>query len=253
MRVAIPFAFAIALVAVTGTNWDTGEAAMRASAKHVTATKASDWTHVVSPTPAGGFLMGNPKAKVKLVEFGSMTCPHCREFDEVAVPQLLSKYVKTGDLSWEFRNYVRDAFDVTASLIARCDGASRFFPLTSGLYAEQEKWIAKIQQTPQEKLQPIHDLPPSQQFVALAKVAGFQDWAAAHGLPVAKSTQCLSNEKSVNELVQIASDATKQFPDFKGTPAFVINGTMVDFGSITASEVWPTLESKIRSTLSAGR
>jgi protein-disulfide isomerase len=253
MRVAIPFALAVALLAVTGTSLDQGDAAIRPSLTPVAATKARDWTRLVSPTPAGGFVMGNPKAKVKLVEFGSMTCPHCREFDEVAVPQLLSNYVKTGELSWEFRNYVRDAFDVTASLIARCDGASHFFPLTSGLYAEQQKWIAKIQQTPQEQLQPIHDLPPDQQFIALAKVAGFQSWAAAHGLPVAKSTQCLGNEKSVDELVQMASDATKQFPDFKGTPAFAINGKMVDLGPITASQVWPTLKSKIRSTLSVGR
>jgi protein-disulfide isomerase len=213
------------------------------------AAKARDWTKVVSATPSGGFVMGNPKARVKLVEFGSMTCSHCREFDEVAVPQLLSNYVRNGEVSWEFRNYVRDAFDVTASLIARCNGPASFFPLTRGLYTEQQKWMSKVQQTPQDQLQPIHDLPVNQQFLALAKVAGFQQWAASHGISPAKSAQCLGNEHAIDALVQMANDAGKEFPDFKGTPAFVINGKMVDFGRITADEVWPILQSKIRSAL----
>src|SRR5918998_2689468 len=55
-----------------------------------------DWAQVVSQTPAGGFVMGNPNARVKLIEFGSMTCPHCREFDEAGVQPLIDKYVKTG-------------------------------------------------------------------------------------------------------------------------------------------------------------
>ena len=63
-------------------------------------------------TPAGGFVMGNPNAKVKLIEYGSLTCPHCREFDEKGVQPLIANYVKTGQVSWEFRNYVRDAFDL---------------------------------------------------------------------------------------------------------------------------------------------
>ena len=49
-------------------------------------------------------MMGNPNAKVKLIEIGSLTCPHCREFDEKGVPTLIDKYVKTGQVSWEFRH-----------------------------------------------------------------------------------------------------------------------------------------------------
>ena len=98
----------------------------------------TDWTRVVAATPAGGFVLGNPKAKVKLVEFGSLTCPHCRAFDEEGVPTLLGKYVKSGQVSWEFRNYVRDAADVTAALIARCNGARGFFPLMRALYKDQQ-------------------------------------------------------------------------------------------------------------------
>ena len=58
--------------------------------------------------------MGNPNAKVKLVEFGSLTCPHCAEFEEEGGKALIENYVKTGQVSWEFRNFVRDPFDITA-------------------------------------------------------------------------------------------------------------------------------------------
>jgi protein-disulfide isomerase len=188
--------------------------------------------------------MGNPDAKVKLLEFGSMTCPHCREFDEAGGQQLIDRYVKTGQVSWEFRNYIRDPFDLTAALIARCNGANSFFPLTRALYKDQPNWVAKIQATDQAQLEQLQNLPPNQQFVQVAKLAGFQDWAAARGVPQAKSGQCLANENSVNQLVQITSDATAQFPNFQGTPTFVINGKMLE-----KTATWEALEPQLRNAL----
>ena len=72
-----------------------------------------DWSKLVSRTPEGGYLMGNPKADVKLVEFGSMSCPHCAEFEEKGAQKLINDYVKTGRVSYEFRNFVRDPLDIT--------------------------------------------------------------------------------------------------------------------------------------------
>jgi protein-disulfide isomerase len=246
MKPSVFLASAVAIVAIAGCNSKQGDAATNKPMKlnQVKAPKGGDWTEVVSPTAAGGFVMGNPNAPVKLIEFGSMTCPHCKAFDDEGVPTLVDKYVKSGQVSWEFRNYVRDAFDVTASLIARCNGAKSFFPLTRALYDDQAKWVAKIQATPQAQMDQLQNLPPNKQFVELAKVAGFQDWAAARGLPVAKSTQCLSDEKSVDQLVQMASDTTTQFPAFQGTPTFVINGTMVD-----KTATWDALEPQLKKAL----
>jgi protein-disulfide isomerase len=107
------------------------------NATPVAAPADGDWTTIVTETPEGGFLMGNPQAKAKLVEFGSMTCPHCREFEEESHQALLDKYVKTGLASFEFRNYVRDPFDMTASIIARCAGKDGFFAMTHAMYDEQ--------------------------------------------------------------------------------------------------------------------
>lgn len=215
---------------------------------HANAPATRDWTQVVSTTPAGGFVMGNPDAKVRLLEFGSMTCPHCKRFDEAALPQIIA-YVKTGKVSFEFRNYVRDASDVAASQIARCAGTAKFFPLTRALYEDQEAWQAKVENTPQDKINAIQELPPNKEFFEIAKAAGLQQWAAERGLPVAKSTKCLTDEASIKRLIQMTQDTKTEFPDFLGTPTFVINGRIVDFGAITEAEVWPKLESKIKEAL----
>lgn len=244
-------AFAALVLAMAAAHPGSARAAIAtpARAHHAAAHKVRDWTHVVEATADGGFVMGNPDAKVKLVEYGSLTCPHCREFDEVAVPHLISDYVKTGEVSWEFRNYVRDAFDLTAALIARCDGPKSFFPLTRALFKDQKIWVAKVQATPKDELDKAADLAPDQRFVELAKLTGFSQWAAAHGEPAAKSAECLSNEQAVDALVKQTGDVTNRYPDFVGTPSFIINGTMVDFGPITADQVWPTLESKLKAAL----
>ena len=239
-------ACAMALVTVAGCNSQEGDAATNAPVNitPVAAPKGGDWTEMVTQTPQGAFLMGNPDAKVKLVEYGSMTCPHCATFDKEGSRALIDNYVKTGQVSYEFRNYVRDAFDLTATLIARCNGASGFFPLTHALFEGQTAWIEKVQAAPPEQLEQLQNLPPNRQFVELAKVAGFQDWAAMRGVSVAKSTQCLTDENSVNQLVQMTSDATTQFPNFPGTPSFIINGELADQ---TAS--WAALEPKLKAAL----
>jgi protein-disulfide isomerase len=219
--------------------------AVPASAKTAAkAPRSADWTHVVAGTPAGGFVLGNPKAKVKLVEYGSLTCPHCRAFDQEGVPTLLGKYVKSGQVSWEFRNYVRDAADVTAALIARCNGARSFFPLVRGLFKDQPVWFGKAVATPKDQLEKLADLPPQRQFLGMAKITGLDAWAVAHGLPAAKSNQCLANLGSVDQLVKMTSDATEQHPDFQGTPTFLING-----GLVKNTGTWDQLEPQLRAAL----
>jgi protein-disulfide isomerase len=202
------------------------------------------WADVTNATSAGGFMMGNPNAKVKLVEYGSLTCPHCREFDEKGVPTLVDKYVKSGQVSWEFRNYVRDPFDLTASLIARCNGAKSFFPLLRAFYKDQIEWVTKIQAVPQDQLEGLQKLPPEQEFVQAAKFAGLPDWASARGVPAAKTNQCLANTNSINQLVEMTGDATSQYPNFPGTPTFVINGKMVE-----NTATWELLEPKLKEAL----
>ena len=129
--------------------------------------------------------MGNPDAKVKLVEIGSLSCPHCKVFEEQGVPVLIEKYVKTGNVSWEFRPYViHGPIDMAANIIARCSGLKAFFPLTEAMYRDQTTIMGKIETTPQDKLTEIQNLPTNQVFVAMASLLGLQDWAAARGVKV---------------------------------------------------------------------
>jgi protein-disulfide isomerase len=237
---------AMALVAIAGCNSKQGDAATNTPVQleQVQPPAGGDWSEVVNPTPEGGFVMGNPNAKVKLVEFGSMTCPHCAEFDEAGADKLVNTYVKSGQVSWEFRNYVRDGFDLAASLVARCNGANSVFPLTRALYKDQNSWVEKIQSAPPQQMEALQNLPPNRQFVEMAKIAGFQQWGAMRGVPETKSGQCLSDENSINQLVQMNSDATTQYPEFQGTPSFVINGKM-----LKDTATWEKLEPQLRAAL----
>lgn len=226
-----------------------GNVAEATSVEAVKPPANGDWSTVVVATSAGGFRMGNPDAKVNLIEYGSMTCPHCRSFSETGYQPLVQNYVKNGKISYEFRNYVRDPFDIAASLIARCNGSKSFFPLTEALYKDQPDWVAKIQAAPESQLNALQNLPPDKQFIEISKIADLQSWAAMRGVPTAKSTQCLSDQGKVDQLVQMNSDATNQFPQFQGTPTFIINGKMVELGPVTEAQVWSALEAKIKAAL----
>ena len=219
--------------------------ASEVTAAPVAAPNNGDWSTIVSKTAEGGFLMGNPNAKVKLVEFASMTCPHCAEFEEQGAKPLIENYVKKGLVSYEFRNFVRDPFDVTASLIARCGGEASFFGLTRGLFADQRGWLGKIQAADPAQMQALQTMPPAQQFATIAEMAGLKQFASMRGVPRAKAETCLANEAEVNQLVQMNSDAVSGF-SIPGTPSFVINGALVE-----STANWEQLEPKIKEALAS--
>ena len=242
---------AAAAFAVTACNaeksGDGGTAASSGPIDAVPAPNGGDWSTIVAATPEGGFVMGNPKAAVKLVEFGSMTCPHCREFDEAAMKPLTEQYVRSGKVSFEFRNYVRDGYDMAAAVVARCGGPSSFFGLTRQLYADQPEWIAKIQAADPAQMQAIAALPPSQQLAEVAKIAGFPQWAAMRGLPTAKTNACLADPEAPTKLVQMQTDATTTYPDIPGTPSFLLNGKLVEIKS--GSTPWQQVETALKAAL----
>ena len=202
-----------------------------------------DWTRQVRPTPQGGFIMGNPAAPVHLVEYGSLTCPHCKAFNDEGTPNLIADYVKPGKVSYEFRNYVRDPYDIVAALIARCDGPKNFFQLTDALYKDQPNWIAKVEALPSKLDDQLDGLPEGQQFLARARAVGLQQWGAAHGVPPDRSTRCLTNTAEVDRLVQMNADGTDKY-DIPGTPTFLINGKVA--GDATT---WNTLKPALDAAL----
>ena len=213
------------------------------AAAAVSAPKTGDWSKTVTKTPEGGFVMGNPNAKVKLVEFGSLTCDHCAEFEHQGGNALVDDYVKKGLVSWEFRNYVRDPFDMTAALLARCGEEAGFFDLTRSLFADQKNWIGKVQAADAAQMQALQTMPPAQQFSTIADLSGLKQHALMRGVPRAKADQCLTNEAEMNQLVQMNSDAMTTY-NIPGTPSFLINGSLVE-----STHTWDALEPRIKEAL----
>ena len=163
------------------------------------------------------------------------------------MPALVSKYVTPGTVSWELRPYViHGPIDVAADLLVRCNGAKTFFPLVRALYKDQPNWMAKLQSLPPEKYQQIQTLPPDQAFGAMGDAMGLQDWAALRGVPKAKSNKCLADQAKISQEVQHVTDVTTQFPNFSGTPAFIVNGTMLDKDATTFEKVEPALQEALR-------
>jgi protein-disulfide isomerase len=236
MKARIFLAGAAAALALAGCNKNNssgGGTATTAANNTIKITQASPppggtWADVVNAT-ADGVVMGNPNAKVKLIEVGSLSCPHCQKFEEEGAPALIEKYVKPGTVSWEFRTYViHGPIDMAANLVAHCNGIKSFFPLTEALYKDQASWLGKVETTPQDKLAELQNLPTNQVFVAMANVMGLQDWAAARGVPQAKSNQCLSDQKQIDHQVQVTANVNNDYPAFEGTPSFIINGKLLE-------------------------
>nr|WP_294848346.1 thioredoxin domain-containing protein [uncultured Sphingomonas sp.] len=217
-------------------------AAAAAPAKKAVAQR--DWSKTVVPTTGGGFRMGNPAAKVKLVEYGSMTCSHCAHFANDDEAKLVQKYVSSGKASFEFRNFVMNPYDMAASLTARCSGPSGFFPVTHKLFATQQDWINKLRALGEVGLKPVEDLPAPEQMQKIADLTGFTDVAKSRGYPVAKYKACIGNQKNIDVLVKMRNAADSLV---EGTPTFTINGTKVEFSG--GSPLWDQLDAKIAAAL----
>ena len=87
-----------------------------------------DWRATVTRTPTGAHLIGNPAARVKLVEYASYTCGHCGHFAAASAPVLKDRMIRSGSTSLEFRHLIRDGADLAAAVLARCGGPKAFWP-----------------------------------------------------------------------------------------------------------------------------
>ena len=204
----------------------------------VAAPNGGDWTKTIVATEEGGYLMGNPNADVKFIEYGSLTCGHCAEFAENGTPQLIDKYVKSGRVSFEFRNFLRDGLDMSLALVARCGGPERFFTLSEAMFKDQKSFFERAQAATPQQQQAAAASP-----AGFAELAGLQQWAAQRGVPSAKSNACLADQAMQDKLVQVSNDVTTQFPGFSGTPTFIINGKMIE------ERTWDSVEPQIRDAL----
>jgi protein-disulfide isomerase len=231
------------ILAACGGGGDNAQAPVQDTPlKQIAAPNNGDWTQTLVKTPEGGYRMGNPEAPVKLVEYGSLSCPHCAEFEEQGAPTLRDTYVKSGQVSWEFRTYLLFPTDPGVSLLLNCQSAEAFFPLVEQLYKDQSNWMGRIQSMPKEQLAALGNLPPREAAGMVVRAAGLDEFFRQRGMPQAQIQSCLADPAGLENVAAIKKKGDEA--GVNGTPSFFINGKFNE-GSATWSGLEPALREAI--------
>lgn len=199
-----------------------------------------NWARNVVATPEGGFRMGNPNAKAKLVEYGSLTCGHCAAFARAGMASLVGNYVRSGKVSYEYRNFILNGLDVAATLVARCGGPARFFPVADKFYATQPQWMGRLSALTAAQKAQMNALPEGERLGLLAETVGLTGLAAQHGIAPASAKRCLADQAALDRLGKMAEAAGAQ--GVQGTPTFFLNGSNI------GTHTWATLEPILRES-----
>lgn len=224
----------MALALVAGLPLAAGAATKAPVKKAVAAKRVSaraparvNWVNVIAATPEGGIRMGNPNAAVKLIEYGSRTCPHCALFDKEGVPALKAGSIAAGKLSYEFRDFpVHGALDLGPILLGRCVSPAQFFPLLDVMFAGQQALLAKAEAA-ETKLKAMTNPTPNQIATSVATDLGYVALATKRGMAPARAKACLADRAGVDRIVAMTNAAEKQY-NVNGTPTFIINGTKAE-------------------------
>ena len=185
------------------------------------------WTDTVTKTELGGYKLGNPNAKLQLLEYGAISCPGCAAFSVQSTEELRTM-VDTGVVAFEFRPFlVHGIQDVPGFLLAACNGTESFFGLTEQLYANQQEWLGRLSTISEAEQQIYATLEPAAQISFLAEKFGLIDFVKQRGVSEDAARLCLSDPKTFDALVKQSERASKE-DAISGTPAILLNGTRVD-------------------------
>jgi protein-disulfide isomerase len=221
VKLRLSLALAVAVLALAGPG--SAQNAQRP------APAQQDWSRTVVATPEGGFRIGNPDAPVKLVEYASLTCPHCAEFAVESKASLIGNHVRSGRVSFEFRNFVLNGIDAAASLLVRCAAPEQFFGLTDRVFETQEAWADRIRGLSEADKQRIMGLPAAEAYAQVAEAGGLMELAAQHGVTAERGRQCLGDQAGLQQLERLAQAA--EALGVQGTPTFFLNGRKLDVNS----------------------
>ncbi len=168
---------------------------------------------LMKPEALPDMVMGDAKAPVTIVEYASMTCPHCAHFQEATFPDIKKRYIDTGKVRYILRDFPLDQLAAAAFIVARCaakDDKDKYYSLIDTLFRQQRTWAIE---------KPI---PP---LMAIAKQAGLTEESF---------NACLANQKAWDAMESVRDRATKQFK-VQSTPTFFINGQQVT-GALSIEE-----------------
>ena len=238
---SILFAATALTLAGCGGPADTSATATANSVAAAPAAAGQDWTKTVSKTAEGGYVMGNPDAAVKLVEYGSRTCPTCGAFGQTATKPLQDNYIKTGKVSFEFRDFLIHAPDLGVAILGECAGPAPFFPILEEMFAGQSGFLTKMEATPPEFQQRLQGMSPSQQATAWVEYLGYLDFVKQRGVTEAQARACLADTARIDAVAKVSETGMRD-QQVTGTPTFLLNGKKID-GAVS----WPQVEQALKA------
>ncbi len=150
--------------------------------------------------------LGNPKAKVTVIEYASVTCPHCARFNEEVFPAFKTKYIDSGKIHDVFPEFLTPPEQVAAAgfLIARCAGKDKYFSVVDAIFHSQQEMFSTGD---------VRGV-----MMRIGRSAGLTD---------DKVTACIADEKALTALNARLEKAVKE-AEIHATPTFVINGTKLE-------------------------
>jgi protein-disulfide isomerase len=173
--------------------------------------------HDVSSAPAKGDMsLGNPQAKVTVVEYASVGCPVCGKWQAEVYPAFKAKYIDTGKVHYVFREMLvgegpEIALGANGFLLARCAGNDKYFPVIDAIFANQQ--------------QAFQD--PRGALTTIAKSVGMTD---------DQFNKCVEDEAAIKALNDRVEHHVKD-DGVNSTPTFVINGKGMEPGYHSLAEL----------------
>jgi protein-disulfide isomerase len=195
----------------------------------------------VTVNPDGSVLLGDPAAPVKVVEYMSYTCPHCAHFNEESHGELRGGMVRGGKVSVELQPFLRNEFDLIASLLVTCGTKDKWFGNSDAVLAAQATWF-KPPADPayKDRWGALEGNKPALRK-AVARDMGLITLMQGRGYTPVQLDACLADEAKVKQLMAMTDKAAAD--GVNGTPMFKINGKLQDVYG------WPDLKPLIQNTL----
>jgi len=201
---------------------------------------ARDWTRTARHT-SEGFVVGNPDARVKLVEYLSPGCAECVQFAAEALEPLFRGYVRRGQVSVEYRSLTLNAFDLAATFLARCAAPAAYFDMTHDLLGRQADWLGRANTLTEEQRDELRALPMFQAVQRLVPMIGLDRIAQRNGLDRNAQRACLADEAAFERLNALQQAARAQ--GIASAPVFFVNGERQQ------ATRWSELEPALRAAL----
>ncbi len=149
-------------------------------------------------------ILGKADAPVTIIEYASLTCPHCAHFDVDVLPKLKAKWIDTGKARLIMRDYPLDEPAMRAAMVARCAPPTKFYPFIDTLFHDQQQWIMSGDYK-----------------------AALQRLALLGGMSKSEFDACLANKSIEDKVLQSRLSGTQQL-GVDATPTFFINGIKFD-------------------------